>query len=326
MFNQKVNHFSSQNPDYLNHSLGAPFVKPVDIHNCGTTILKYTKDQSASKKAGIPLQSWCSPHVAVESFAMRPIVNSKEYFDIIKEYLGKIVLTDAPSLKESGLKTDRYSIIGNYATEPSNSFIQAIETNVVNYLNYLMSASTDRISMFNTYNPITEGLVINDIDIQTYQSNSEPNHFLHKVILGVVNTTRYNTISMKAELYQNTSGMMNTWDTEINKVMNSQDVSLHPQGGKSEIYVSMFDFVNNTTCVLGQESECEFKGHNISNINGNNNYFSNTINQNNYAPSAELSWLSYNGLGNTNYNKLVTMMNMETYKLLILVLIILTHF
>jgi len=239
----------------------------------------------------------------VESFAMRPIVNSKDYFDIIKEYLGTIVLNDAPGLKESGLKTNRYSIMNNYATEPSNSFIQAIETNIVNHLNYLMSASTDNISMFNTYNPITEGLVINDIDIQTYQSTSEPNHFLHKVILGVVNTTRYNTISMKAELYQNTSGMMNAWDTEINKVMNSQDVSLKPKGGKSDIYVSMFDFVNNTTCVLGQESECEFKGYTLSNINGNNNYFSNTINQNNYAPSAELSWISYNGLGDTNYNQ-----------------------
>ena len=80
MFNQKVNGYWSQNPDYLNYSLGAPGIKAVDIHNCGTTIDKFTKKDNAN------LQTWCSKNVAVESFGMRPIVNSKEYFENIKKY------------------------------------------------------------------------------------------------------------------------------------------------------------------------------------------------------------------------------------------------
>ena len=294
MFNQKINHYTSQNPEYLNYSLGAPYVKPIDIHNCGTNVLKYRKTAGCNS---LPLQTWCSPNVAVESFAMRPIVNSKEYFENIKGYLSKIILNDATGLKESGMKTEKYVTMNNFASEPSNSFIQTLEVNVTNYLSYLMSASTDNIAMFNTYNPICEGLVINDIDIQTYQSTSNELHYLHSVILGVVNTTRYNTISIKAEVYQDSTPMMDSWNTQINKVINSKDVSLNPEG-TSLMYVSMIDLLNNTSCVLGQESDCEFKGHSLTNLNS-----SNMINQNNYADIKDLSWLQYAGLGDTTYNQ-----------------------
>ena len=188
------------------------------------------------------------------------------------------------------MKTERYTVINNFASEPSNSFIQAIELNVTNYLNYLMSAASDKIDMFKNYNPISEGLVINDIDIQTYQSSTNEFHFLHTVIIGAVNTTRYNTISFKAELYQDTTNMMNSWNNEIKKVINSQDVSLTPNGGQSAIYVSLIDLLNNTSCVLGQESDCEFKGHSFS-----NNF--------DYAKANDINWLSYAGLNNTTYNQ-----------------------
>jgi len=301
MFNQKVNHFTSENPDYLNRSLGAPYVKATDIHNCGTTILKYRK---AEKCGSLPLQTWCSPSVAVESFAMRPIVNSKEYFDNIKAYLASIVLDDSTNLKDSGMKSEKYNVINNFATEPSNSFIQAIELNVTNKLNYLMSASSDKIDMFNKYNPICEGLVINDIDIQTYQSSSNKNHYLHNVIIGAVNTTRYNTISFKAQVYQDTTKMMPTWNSQIEKVMSSQDINLNAgKNAVSDIYIGLLDLLNNTTCVLGQESDCDFKGHNLSPLNGKMGFDKNTINQNNYASVKDVSWLNYAGLGNTSYNK-----------------------
>ena len=78
MFNQKTNGFLSENADYLNYSYSSPAVSSLSIHNCGTTINKYTK---ANKCSSLPLQDWCSKNVAVESFAMRPIVNSKEYFE-----------------------------------------------------------------------------------------------------------------------------------------------------------------------------------------------------------------------------------------------------
>ena len=59
-----------------------------------------------------------------------------------------------------------------------------------------MSASSDQISIFSNFNPICEGFVITDIDINTYKGN--PNHFFHRVLFSAFNTTRYNTISFKA--------------------------------------------------------------------------------------------------------------------------------
>jgi hypothetical protein len=300
MFNQKINHFLSQNPEYLNKSMGAPYIRATDVHNCGTPILKYNKIE---KCGSLPLQSWCSPHVAVESFAMRPIVNSKEYFENIKKYLANIIFTDSIDLKRSNLKAERYKVTDSFAVEPSNSFIQAIELNVTNRLIYLMGDASDKIDMFKNYNPLCEGFVINDIDIQTYQSTSNPNHFFHRVIFGAVNTTRYNTISFQAEIYQDTLPMMEKWNNVISKVENSQDISLNDgRNTGTNIYIAFIDLLNNTSCVLGQESECEFKGHNLSNVN-TTPVFNNVINQNNFQEVKEVSWLNYPGLGDTTYNQ-----------------------
>ena len=105
MFNQKVNHYTSENPSYLNHSISAPRVTPLDIHNCGTTINKYNK---ISNCGSLPLQTWCSKNVAVESFGMRPIVNSKNYFSNIKEYLQSIIINDFQELQKSKLASEKY--------------------------------------------------------------------------------------------------------------------------------------------------------------------------------------------------------------------------
>lgn len=300
MFNQKINHFLSQNPDYLNRSLGAPYVKAKDIHNCGTNILKY---QKAEKCGSLPLQTWCSPHVAVESFAMRPITNSKEYFENIKKYLANIIYTDSIDLKQSGLKTEKYAFVDNFSLEPSNSFIQAIELNVTNRLIYLMGEASDKVDIFKNYNPLCEGLIINDIDIQTYKSLNNRNHFFHRVNFAAVNTTRYNTISFRAEIYQDTLPMMEKWNNVISRVENSQDISLTDGNNTgTNIYVSFIDLLNNTTCVVGQESECEFKGHNLNNLN-RAPMSSNLINQNGFQEVKEVSWLNYPGLGDTRYNQ-----------------------
>ena len=297
MFNQKVNGYLSQNPDYLNSSLGAPHIRPVDIHNCGTTILKYNKKE---KCGSLPLQSWCSPNVATESFAMRPITNSKEYFENIRKYLSSLVFSDIQPLNQSGMKNQKYKYVDNYATEPSNSFLQAIEINVTNHLNEIMGSSTNKIDMFNKYNPICESLIINDIDIKTYQSTSVENNFLHHVNFAAVNTTRYNTISFRAEIYQDTTPMIEQWNKLIKRVQMSQDISL--QDGKNSntnIYIGVLDLLNNTSCVLGQESECEFRGHNISNAP----MTSNLINQNDFPQAEAVSWLQYPSLGDKPYNQ-----------------------
>ena len=50
------------------------------------------------------------------------------------------------------------------------------------------------------------------------------------------------------------------------------------------------------------ESECEFKGHNLSNLN-RAPMSSNLINQNGFQEIKPVSWLNYPGLGDTRYNE-----------------------
>ena len=84
MFNQKVNGYWSENPSYVNYSSGVPYVRAEQIHNCGTNLQKFKKNKNCGS---LPLQSWCEPNAAVASFGMRPIVNSKEYFENLGVYL-----------------------------------------------------------------------------------------------------------------------------------------------------------------------------------------------------------------------------------------------
>ena len=149
MFNQKVNGYTSENPNYLNHSIGAPYVSAREIHNCGTNIQKFKFNSCAS----LPLQTWCSKNTAVESFAMRPIVNSKEYFESIKKYLASIIYTDSVNIKNINFSKENYSLLTDYGYEPDSSFIQAINLEVSDKLSYLMSASMDQVSIFKEYNP-----------------------------------------------------------------------------------------------------------------------------------------------------------------------------
>jgi len=291
MFNQKVNGYTSQNPEYLNYSLGAPGIKALDIHNCGTTIDKY---QLASKCADLPLQTWCSPNVAVESFAMRPIVNSKEYFENIKKYLSAMVYSDSVDLKNSRMSTESYGLLTDYGFEPQSSFLQAIKLDVTNRLMYLMGEASGNVKIFKEYNPLCEGLILMDIDIDSYQSTSNKNHFYHKLIFSTVNTTRYNTITFKAEVFQDTTPMMQQWDQQINLVEESKDLSKEITTS-SIVYVSLIDLLNNTTCVLGQENECDFKGYNL------NSSFSQLLNDNLLAQTSSLSWVEPNSIIENTY-------------------------
>ena len=295
MFNQKVNAYWSQNPDYLNYSLGAPAIRATDIHNCGTTIDKYKKAEDCG---ALPLQTWCSPNVAVESFAMRPIVNSKEYFENIKKYLGGLIYTDSIELKNSKLASESYTLISDYGVEPQSSFLQAIKLDITNKLMFVMGESNDKISMFKDFNPLCEGLILMDIDIVSYQSVSNQNHFFHKIVFSTVNTTRYNTISYKAEIFQDTTPMMGQWNSEIQKVQDSKDVSKDITTS-SIMYISNIDLLNNTMCVLGQESDCQFKGYNTEKSS-----WSQLLNDNLLAPTTKVDWVEPNSIiGNTYTNQ-----------------------
>jgi hypothetical protein len=291
MFNQKVNGFTSQNPDYLNYSMGALQMNPYKIHTCGTNLEKFMVEKPCES---LPLQTWCSKHVAVESFAMRPIVNSKEYFENISKYLASIVYTDAVELKQSELSKEKYKLFTDYGNEPDSSFLQTINLEVTDKLTTLMSASSDQVSIFKDYNPLCEGFVITDMDIVTYRSIQNNNHFFHRVLFTVFNTTRYNSISLKAELYQNTDPMMNNWNEAISEVKQSKDLTKGLTDVDSVVYVSLLQLSNNTNCVLGDESECAFKGYTFSGYSQNiNDNYSN-------APST-LDWLQPNAIAQNTY-------------------------
>ena len=291
MFNQKINGYTSENADYLNHSIGAPYVNAREIHNCGTTIQKYKSNNNGN----LPLQTWCSKNVAVESFAMRPIVNSKEYFENIKNYLSSIIYTDSIELKNSNLTKENYSLFSDYGTEPSSSLLQTINLEVSDKLSYLMSASSDQIKIFSEFNPICEGFIIIDIDIVTYKSNQNSNHFFHRVLFSAYNTTRYNTVSFKAELYQDITPMIQNWNNAINQVENSQNVSKY--NSNSFVYVSLIDLTNNTMCVMGQESDCAFKGYNL------NSSFSQLLNDNFLEDPSAVNWIQPNAITRDKFTK-----------------------
>jgi len=292
MFNQKINGYLSENPDYVNYSYGAPVVSARSIHNCGTTIQKYTKSANCGS---LPLQSWCSPNVAVESFGMRPIVNSKDYFENINKYLSSIIYTDSINLKASGLSQEHYYIYTDYGNEPMSSFIQVLKSELTDRLSYFMGESSDQVGIFKEYNPLCEGFVITDVDITVYKSQENPNHFFHKILFSAFNTTRYNTISFRAEAYQDTSPMMSEWNNAINEVKFSRDPPKNINTN-SIIYVSLITLMNNTNCVTGQEAACGFKAHNISSS------FSQLLNDNFLAQPSSLQWEQPDALTNNVYN------------------------
>jgi hypothetical protein len=291
MFNQKIHGYTAENEDYLNHSVGAPNISPYKIHTCGTTIQKYKVEKPCES---LPLQTWCSKNVAVESFAMRPIVNPKEYFESISKYLARIIYTDSIILKNSKLSNEKYVLFTDYGFEPNSSFIQALNLAVTDRLSYLMSASSDTVQIFKEYNPLCEGFIITDIDIVTYHSTQNPNHFFHRVLFSAFNTTRYNTISFKTELYQDTAPIMTNWNKAIQEVKDSKDLTKGLTEPDSVVYVSMIELANNTNCVLGTESDCSFKGYTFSGYsqNVNDNY--------SHAPSA-LHWLQPNAITQDTY-------------------------
>ena len=158
-----------------------------------------------------------------------------------------------------------------------------------------MTAATDKISIFSKFNPITEGLVVTDIDIVTYKSNFK-NHYFHQIMFSAFNTTRYNTITFKAGLYQNTTGMMPHWNRAISEVENSKNLTKGITKSNSIIYVGNLSLLNDTGCVLGQEDDCEFSGFNLSGS------FSQLLNDKLLQKPETISWLNPDSLSNNNYD------------------------
>jgi len=293
MFNQKVNPFIEEDPEYLRYSYAPPRVRPADIHNCGTTINKYKK---ISKCASLPLQSWCSADVASVSFAMRPIISSTEYFTYIKQYLQSVILGDLEDLKKSKLSSERYQLFEDYGREPESSLLQAINLEATDKINEIMAASAEKIKMFTKHNPICEGFVVTDITINTYRSLTNKNHYFHSVVFSAVNTTRYNTVSFKAQLYQDTTPMMKNWNKAIGEVMKSEDVTKDINKPDSRVYVHTINLLNDTNCVSGQEDDCTYSGYNLDGA------FSQLLNDNKLQNVVDNKWLEPPALADFTYN------------------------
>jgi hypothetical protein len=77
---------------------------------------------------------------------------------------------------------------------------------------------------------------------------------------------------------------MGEWNNAINNVMNSKDVGGNINSS-SVVYVGYLSLTNNTTCVTGQETDCEFKGYNL-----NKSSFSQLINQDFITEPKDLYW------------------------------------
>jgi len=224
MFNSKLHHFLANNQPYINTSYSAPYASQVGIHDCTTPFQGYKNTKGL-------LQTWGDKNAAVERFAMRPITNPKEYFNNIKEYLSNLVISERQSLIGTEMTKERYTPFLDTGDEPLSSFINMLNVDVTDYLNIKMVNSGNEIPMFNSYNPLSEGFVITDIKINTYKSLTNNNHFYNTVLFSVVNTTRYNTITFKAEVYQNTTRIIDAWNKSI-KEHNNNNNDLH-----SDIYI-----------------------------------------------------------------------------------------
>jgi len=293
MFNQKLNHYIYDNPAYLNTSSGAPYTSALDIHNCGTTINTYTLAEPCGR---LPLQTWCYKDVAVESFGMRSITNSKEYFESISNYLKGVVSKDSGALINSTLNTESYELLSDYGVEPLSSFLQMIRLDVTDKLGIVMGNAANEIDIFNNSNPLCEGFIITDIEFTTYKSTQNENHYYHKIVFSVNNTTRYNTISMKAEIYQDTTGIMKNWNNTIREVEDSKDVNKNlAKKQLTKIYFFHLDLLNSSGCVTGVEDECSYSAYSGSNSDPQ------LINKNMLIKPFDNIWLQQNSLVDNTY-------------------------
>jgi len=293
MFNQKLNHYIYDNPTYLNNSSGAPYTSALDIHNCGTTVNTYTLAEPCGR---LPLQTWCYKDVAVESFGMRSITNSKEYFESISNYLKSVVSNDSGELVKSKLNTESYDLVTDYGVEPLSSFLQMIRLDATDKLGIVMSNAANEVDIFKNSNPLCEGFIITDIEFTTYKSTTNENHYYHKIVFSVNNTTRYNTISMKAEIYQDTTGIMKNWELSVREVEDSKDVNnTLAKKQLTKIYFFSLDLLNSSGCVTGLEDECGYSAY-----SGTNSY-PQLVNKNMLIKPFDNIWLQQNSLANNAY-------------------------
>ena len=281
------------------------------MNNNRTLLSRYTQKSCDS------LQTWSSKDAAVIAFGMRPIINSKEYFNTIRCYLSQIVLNDLD--KVTSYSNHKYQLVDPNGQEPYASFLETIKRDLVSKLNVIMSNTCNEVSFFKDYDPLSEGFVITDVKITTYICLTNKNHFYHTFTFAAVNTTRYNTISFKGSVYQDTSSIMESWNKAVNKVISNQDYACAQTPGNmpickgsnnnnnpevTDIYFNDLDFLNNISCVLGDEDDCKFKPFQTDETYGNANGKEDLIN-----------WFEQDSLENSTFDKYGTYSSLGDVKI-----------
>jgi len=198
MFNQKLNSYKGNDLDYISESYNGNF--KITPH-------KQIPFNLTKKCSTDSLQIWCSKNFATLAQGTRPLVSSTEYFNNISEYLKSLV--QEYSAENNEISKNDYLIVTGSGNNPNEEmYIQKLQEDLTHFINVIIANSADQMPMFKEYNPfVSEGFVLTDIDIQTFQSKENPNYFYHKVVFSAVNTTRYNTVSFKMGVYQDATAL-----------------------------------------------------------------------------------------------------------------------
>jgi len=244
--------------------------------NVNKTILSMLTNQENTN-----LQTWKSKYGAVYGLGMRPIINSTTYFQKVRDYLSSIVLQDLQNTLP--FSSNKYYLLEHNGEEPINSFLEGIKYDLVNKLNIIFGNSCENIEIFKNFNPLNESFIITDINVVTYRSVSNENHYYHTFILSANNLTRYNTISFKGSAYQDTTPVMEDWNNLLNLVKTSKDIPFNLNQQKvTNIYISSLDFANNIDCVSGSEINCLVEPFDKNNTTNNNDVYGYSIDLSNY--------------------------------------------
>jgi hypothetical protein len=84
---------------------------------------------------------------------------------------------------------------------------------------------------------------------------------------------------------------MENWGIILNNLQNSKEIDPKLSNVNTDIYVFTLNFVNDMTCVLGQEEDCSIKGYSLDNTRVSN-----------VEPASKNTWLNYNSLTDNKYS------------------------
>ena len=257
-------------------SVAPPNVNPVTVHNCGTTMekLKLPRKGCSNGQVSGDLQEWCSPAVERYRWGSKIIETPQEYYRNIRDWVVKKRKEDIQRLRTQAPKITNGKWVETADNLGSNKRLASIvadgQQKLMDYLNTKFAESCKEIPMFFKNNPLPEALTITDMQVVTYQSDKNPFTLYHKALVTVWNTKRYVSLTFKVGAYQ----------------------TLRPDN----IWVVVWDFVNDNSCPIGQSIK--------DNVCGEPSAYDLNTGYLDTQPSAgELKWINPPALTDNRYTK-----------------------